>query len=113
MGVCSGTGGVPGDGTARTEVEEPGLLVPSWLALPCRCPSRNRQWRRTDMSSPARERWSIRIEPLASTVPAINRVRSALKVLLRAFRLKCTAVLNVQADGTEAARPSSPIAEEP
>ena len=57
------------------------------------------------MSSPARERWTIRIEPLASTVPAINRVRSALKVLLRAFRLKCTAVLVAPADGQTAEIP--------
>lgn len=41
----------------------------------------------------ARDPWILRIEPLPCEVPAVNRVRSALKLLLRRFRLKCTAIL--------------------
>jgi hypothetical protein len=42
----------------------------------------------------ARERWTFTIEPLPCAVPAVNRVRSALKVLLRRFGLRCTAILD-------------------
>ena len=44
------------------------------------------------MSHPARDTWTIRVEPLPSEVPAPNRIRSALKVLLRRFGLKCVAI---------------------
>jgi hypothetical protein len=40
------------------------------------------------------ETWTIRITPLASTVPAANRVRRLLKYALRACGLRCTAVLD-------------------
>jgi hypothetical protein len=46
------------------------------------------------VSTPAREQpWTFIIEPLPHEVPAANRVRSALKILLRRFGLKCTALI--------------------
>ena len=50
------------------------------------------------MTRPARQRWTFRIEPLPSEVPPVHRVRSALKVLLRSFGLKCVAVLDLPPD---------------
>lgn len=41
--------------------------------------------------------WTFTITPLPSDVPAANRVRSALKVLLRRFGLRCTAVVEAPA----------------
>jgi hypothetical protein len=46
----------------------------------------------------SRERWVFTIEPLPSDTPAVNRVRSALKVLLRRFGLKATAVREAPPD---------------
>lgn len=40
----------------------------------------------------SRDRWTIVIEPLPCDVPAVNRVRSALKILLRRFGLRCVAL---------------------
>jgi hypothetical protein len=61
------------------------------------------------VNRPARERWTIRIEPLPCEVPAPNRIRSALKVLLRRFGLRCTAIL----DGPPAQAASGAAGAEP
>jgi hypothetical protein len=50
------------------------------------------------MTRTARERWIFTIEPLVSPTPAVNRVRSALKVLLRRFGLKCVTVRDAPSD---------------
>jgi hypothetical protein len=47
---------------------------------------------------PKLETWTFRIVPLPNRVPAANRVRSALKVLLRSFGLRCTAILDLPPD---------------
>ena len=52
--------------------------APPEAARPCRRP---------------RERWVFTIEPLPGKVPGVHRVRSALKVLLRSFGLRCVAVV--------------------
>jgi hypothetical protein len=53
------------------------------------------------VTRPARERWTFIIEPLPSGVPTVHRVRSALKMLLRVFRLRCVAVVEVPEEKTK------------
>lgn len=46
-------------------------------------------------------RFAIMIEAKPDTVPATTRLRRALKVLLRAFGLRCVEIREVPANGDE------------
>jgi hypothetical protein len=59
------------------------------------------------VTPPARESWTFRITPLPSTVPAVHRVRSALKVLRRVFRLRCVAYLELPEESHQHASAAS------
>jgi hypothetical protein len=52
------------------------------------------------MSQQPAETWVFRFEPLPHEVPSVHRVRSVLKISLRKFGLKCTAILELPPDSS-------------
>jgi hypothetical protein len=61
-------------------------------------PKDERHEQRRTTAMPRLERWIFTITPLPHRVPAVHRIRSALKLLLRCFGLRCVAVLDLPED---------------
>lgn len=54
------------------------------------------------MTEDAPTLWRVTLRALPSTVPVVHRVRSLLKIALRALGLRCVKVEQVPAPGREA-----------
>ncbi len=54
-----------------------------------------------------KEKYRLTLQALPSNVPAINRLRSALKSLLRTFGLRCLVVEDLTEKPNDAAKPKN------